>query len=197
VLQVNDLGELVPVHVSLDMAKTASQAVGPPLSSVEMSAAAARHEAGQETAVAPAARRAGGESGRLRLGPLAVSGGKGLATNYADMIRAAFNGRVVEFEPGRGRCAQRAARRDSAYRRLLTADQPVLAHGGELLVFWGLAIAAYEATQVSDDTPFDKFVEGNPGALTRQQQVGMRVFMGLDGATASTATMAPSSPARP
>src|SRR5262249_44809298 len=48
-------------------------------------------------------------------------------------------------------------------------------------LFWGLAIAAYEATLVSDDTPFDHYVEGNPDALTRQQQLGMRVFMGVDG----------------
>ena len=36
---MNDLGELEPVRISLDLASTASQAVGPPLSDTEMSGA--------------------------------------------------------------------------------------------------------------------------------------------------------------
>jgi cytochrome c peroxidase len=43
-------------------------------------------------------------------------------------------------------------------------------------LFWGLAIQAYEATLVSADSPFDRFMEGDAGALTAQEQEGMRLF---------------------
>ena len=45
-------------------------------------------------------------------------------------------------------------------------------------LFWGLAIAAHEATLVSDDAPYDRFREGNPSALTPQQKFGLLVCMG-------------------
>lgn len=40
------------------------------------------------------------------------------------------------------------------------------------------AIATYERTLVPDQTPYDAFVAGNPGALTPQQMNGLMVFMG-------------------
>lgn len=41
-----------------------------------------------------------------------------------------------------------------------------------------LAIATYERTVYSDQTPFDAFLGGNPGALTAQEQRGLGVFNG-------------------
>jgi hypothetical protein len=41
-----------------------------------------------------------------------------------------------------------------------------------------MAIATYERTLVPDQTPYDAFVAGNPGALTPQQANGLNVFMG-------------------
>lgn len=38
------------------------------------------------------------------------------------------------------------------------------------------AIAAFERTLITPDAPFDRFVEGDDGALTEQQQDGMRKF---------------------
>jgi hypothetical protein len=43
-------------------------------------------------------------------------------------------------------------------------------------LFWGLAIQAYEATLVSDNSPYDQFAEGNIQALTSQQQTGQNLF---------------------
>ncbi|WP_026100531.1 cytochrome-c peroxidase [Fortiea contorta] len=43
-------------------------------------------------------------------------------------------------------------------------------------LFFGLAVQAYEATLISDDTPYDRFVEGNPSALNEQQQRGLQAF---------------------
>ena len=43
-------------------------------------------------------------------------------------------------------------------------------------LFFGLAVQAYEATLVSDDSRFDRFSEGDGSALTAQEQSGLRLF---------------------
>jgi cytochrome c peroxidase len=43
-------------------------------------------------------------------------------------------------------------------------------------LFFGLAIQLYESTLISDDSPFDRFMEGNTNALTVQQQEGKALF---------------------
>ncbi len=54
-------------------------------------------------------------------------------------------------------------------------------------MFWGLAIQAYEATLIADDTPFDRFqgskvqrIKGDPKALTPSQRNGLTIFMDAD-----------------
>ncbi len=41
-----------------------------------------------------------------------------------------------------------------------------------------LALATYQRTLVPDQTPYDAFVAGNPGALTPPQAAGLNVFLG-------------------
>jgi len=57
-------------------------------------------------------------------------------------------------------------------------------------LFFGLAVQAYEATLISDDTPFDKFmgatslgIPGDFNALTEQERLGLAIFddPGVDG----------------
>jgi cytochrome c peroxidase len=43
-------------------------------------------------------------------------------------------------------------------------------------LFFGLALQVYQSTLVSDDTPFDRYLEGNTQALTARQIDGMNVF---------------------
>jgi hypothetical protein len=43
-------------------------------------------------------------------------------------------------------------------------------------LFWGLALLAYQATLVSDDSPFDRFMDGDPSALSDQQRDGLLLF---------------------
>jgi cytochrome c peroxidase len=43
-------------------------------------------------------------------------------------------------------------------------------------LFFGLAIQLYESTLISDDSPFDRFMDGNSNALTVQQQQGKALF---------------------
>ncbi|QMS88140.1 cytochrome C peroxidase [Nostoc edaphicum CCNP1411] len=45
-------------------------------------------------------------------------------------------------------------------------------------LFFGLAVQMYESTLISDNTPYDRFLEGNTTALTEQQQRGKQLFEG-------------------
>ena len=44
-------------------------------------------------------------------------------------------------------------------------------------LFFGLAIQLYEATLVSDDTPYDRYAAGDTKALTAQQKLGLDLFL--------------------
>jgi hypothetical protein len=43
-------------------------------------------------------------------------------------------------------------------------------------LFFGIAIQMYEATLVSGETPFDRYMEGDAGALTPRQVEGLKIF---------------------
>lgn len=45
-------------------------------------------------------------------------------------------------------------------------------------LFFGLAVQLYESTLIANDTPYDRFLEGNTNALTLQQQRGKQLFEG-------------------
>jgi cytochrome c peroxidase len=145
-----------------------------------------------------------------RLGPAGRLGGKeGLTVaTYADMVHEAFkeewwsspqilevqNGSLVKQNAttGNPRTMVRSQGRD--YRML-----PGAPRGEKLLpnqytqaqwnfsMFWGLAIQAYEATLVADDTPFDHFegsvskgIKSDPKALTASQRNGLTIFTDTD-----------------
>ena len=43
---------------------------------------------------------------------------------------------------------------------------------------FGVSVLLYEATLVSDQTPFDRYMDGDDRALTTEQERGMKVFYG-------------------
>jgi len=45
-------------------------------------------------------------------------------------------------------------------------------------LFFGLAVQLYESTLIANNTPYDRFLEGNTSALTQQQQRGKQLFEG-------------------
>ena len=45
-----------------------------------------------------------------------------------------------------------------------------------VILFFGLAIQAYESTLISDDTPYDRYLDGKPGALTDLEFEGLQFF---------------------
>jgi len=100
------------------------------------------------------------------LGPWVSPTGKGLSVSYDFLIRAAFNPNLWS---------------DPGLHNGLTQMQ------ANFSLFWGLAIQAYEATLISDDTPFDRYREGDLSAMTPEQIEGLNVFSGpLEGANGFT-----------
>src|SRR5437867_2117107 len=92
------------------------------------------------------------------LGGAADPAGKGLSTTYPSMISAAFFPRYW----------------NSAQ---TTADGHSLMEANFSL-FFGLALQCYESTPASNDSPFDRFAEGDGKALTDAQKGGLSIFFG-------------------
>ena len=165
---------LVPEAVRLDGSSLASQAVGPPLNGMEMSFdGRAWMDLGRKMlALVPLARQDVARNDSV-LGPFASASGTALRADigYAALIRSAFqppywSSPVVV---------------DASGRVIAGAGDP--SGPGEFSqmaynfgLFFGLAVQAYESMLVSDDTPVDRFLAGDAGALNAIQQQGLNEF---------------------
>ena len=160
VLEKADDGSLNEVSISLSDAAAASQAIGPPLSGVEMSwTGRSWPEVGQKMlARTPLAGQLVDPSDSV-LGPLANLTGNGLSPSltYAQMIQAAFHDRWWGSSE-------------------LSAGFTHMEKNFSL--FFGLAIMLYESTLIPDQTPYDEFASGNEGALTLAEKRGLGIFLG-------------------
>jgi cytochrome c peroxidase len=153
---VNNLGVLSKQTISIPNASLASQAVGPPLNNVEMSydgrtfpelgrKLLSLTPLGQQT-VHPADSVLGPLS-RAALNPDGtLSGSKGLNATYKQMINDAFVSSLTST---------------TLTTNIVTRGAPVAFTQMEanFSLFWGLAIQLYEATLVSDQTPFDQYLD--------------------------------------
>ena len=154
-------GSLGEVEVLLDNAAAASQAVGPPLSGVEMSwAGRSWPEVGRKMIPRQPLANQSVDASDGVLGDLANLAGPGLRPDlsYADMIRAAFGERWWGSEE-------------------LTTDGFTQMEANFTL-FFGLAIQVYEATLIPDQAPFDRFRSGDFAALSEREQEGLSFFLG-------------------
>lgn len=167
-------GTLGPQIVRLDRSSLASQAVGPPLNGTEMSYdGRSWMDLGRKMlALAPLGRQSVSSTDSV-LGPLVNPGGTGLHSDasYAALIRAAFfpnywNSPAVVDASGRVIVGNGVPSRAGEF------SQMAYNFG----LFFGLAVQAYEATLVSDDTPVDRFLDGDAAALNGIQQQGLNEF---------------------
>jgi cytochrome c peroxidase len=166
------------VSFRLSNSALASQAVGPPGSSVEMSAVGRPFvKMGKKMlSVEPLVLQQVATSDSV-LGGLSDAPFTGLNTDYITMIQAAFqpqwwNSNVV-------------VDKDSNFlhlgRPLSTDEYSQMEYNFSM--FWGVAIQMYESTLVSDNSRFDQFVQGNGGALSSVEQRGLNRFQGKGGCT--------------
>lgn len=173
VLRAAPDGSVAPVLVQLDNASAASQAVGPPNSDVEMAWAGRTFpDIGKKM---------------LRLRPLATqnvhpqdsvlanlrpASGTGLRVGYPRLIQEAF----VDAWWDSNVILDRAG-------NVIGHGTPVGTEQFSLIefnfsLFWGLAVQLYEASTISPNAPFDRFMRGDAGALSARQQLGMDLFFG-------------------
>jgi cytochrome c peroxidase len=151
-------GPAVKVTLALKDASAASQAVGPPGSSIEMSCGGrtfpniARRvldlPALNRQAVAPDDSVLKGFTG-------------GLKPKYRQLIQAAFQPRLW-----------------NATQQVLLGGVPYSQIEVNFPLFFGLAIQLYESTLISDQAPLDSYLQGNTAALNHQQIRGMQTFTG-------------------
>jgi cytochrome c peroxidase len=187
VLRADDPGNPVPVQVRLEDSSLASQAVGPPVNENEMSARgrtmrdvgkkfARWAPAGQPvTNLRPLAQQLVHPEDSV-LGPLSRWPNKGLSPGgYPELIQAAFHrqwwdspklirvgsdGTPTVIDPPSG---------------LPAANEYSLMQYNFALIF-GLAVQMYEATLVADDSPYDRFMDGDPTAISPQAILGVDLF---------------------
>jgi len=188
---------LQQVKISLKNSALASQAVGPPLNSVEESATGrVFSDVGQKfdrLKIKKLPRETGKKLKQLRplgqqlvhpqdsvLGTLSRWPGPGLKDkSYENMIEDAFKPEWWD--------SKQIIKVDANGTRSFKQPQGALATDEFTLMdynfslFFGLAIQLYESTLISNDSPFDRFMEGNSNALTVQQKQGKALFEGKAG----------------
>ncbi|MBC6431389.1 cytochrome C peroxidase [Nostoc sp. HG1] len=192
------------VSVKLKNSSLASQAVGPPLSSFEMSADGRTFQdvgikvvgKGNLLRGLKLPRDLGKKLFSPNLKPLAqqevavddstlgiyrAPNQKGLKKKYKQLIEAAFQPEWWDSS-----WSIQVDKNDGS-------RQPVLLGAGSLVdpnkktytlmeynfsLFFGLAIQLYESTLISDNAPIDQYFDGNKNALTSQQLRGKKLFEG-------------------
>lgn len=151
-------GVLEREAVRMESASLASQAVGPVLNSMEMSwAGRSWPQFGRKLlSLAPLARQRVSPTDSV-LGAKANPDGNGLLPewSYGALIRTAFRPEYYSSP--------------EVFEGYTQAEN-------NFALFWGLAIQAYEATLIADDSRVDRFLEGNTGALTALEQQGLNEF---------------------
>ena len=197
--------KLEKVKISLKNSAAASQAVGPPLTSVEESGTGRTFSdlsdklTGNQRLELP--REHGKKLRGLQplgkqlvalddsvLGSLSNFPEKGIRTTYARMIKKAFkpewwrSPRLIRMNgSGDPSIVNKSVNQTTDSDNLVNSDQlspkqfSLIDYNFSL--FMGLAIQMYESTLVSDNSPYDQYQEGNNSALTVQQQQGLNLFL--------------------
>ena len=167
-----------PTQVRIDNASLASQASGPPGSDFEMSAHGRSFpDVGKKMLYL---RPLQGQQVSTTDSVLAWrrhSSGLGLnEANYAAMVKKAFrpewwnSDKLIQVNPDGSKVLTPLVSSPTA------SQYTQMQHNFSL--FFGLALQLYQATLVSDDAPFDRFVGGNSSAMSTRAQQGMGVFFG-------------------
>lgn len=176
VLQATTPTQMAEVQVRLRYSSLASQAVGPPLSDVEMSASGRSFaDLGKKVlSLRPLARQIVDAEDSV-LGTMVHPSGKGLLTaTYQQMIEKAFQ---PVWWQGVNWVELTASGTPLLIKTPQTPKAKQFNHmSWNFALFFGLAIQMYESTLVSDDSPFDRYAEGIESALTAQQKRGLAIF---------------------
>ena len=167
-------GTPVSEAIRVTNSSLASQAVGPALSSVEMSyeGRSWAHIGKKMLSLQPLALQHVAADDSV-LGAYAANGTGLRIDSYRKMIEAAFIPAYWDSDKLVDVAGIFLGRSGSPAR---STDYTAAEFNFGL--FWGLAIQAYEATLVSNDSRVDQFFDGNTDALSALEQQGLREFQG-------------------
>ena len=174
-----EAGQLRSVNLALPSSSLASQASGPPLSGTEMSCR----------------NRTFAKLGQKLLDQSILDGqtidptdsvlGKHAKGNmkYQALVKQAFNKEywqapnILKFTKND---AQKVKSMDlrNPVKFDKVEDVNVSQMEANFSMFFAIAVQMYEATLVSDDTPFDRYMAGEASALSQQQINGLSIFQG-------------------
>jgi cytochrome c peroxidase len=167
-------------ELALNNSSLASQAVGPPLSDLEMSYAGRTFTLlGRKMVPRQALALQLVALDDSVLGSFSNSPFTGLTKTYGEMIRDAFHSEwwdssnIIQVNADGSISVLPAPRSGKPL-----ADNQFTMMEFNFSLFWGLAIQAYETTLVADQSRVDLFLEGNAAALTDQEKRGMDIFQG-------------------
>ena len=188
VFRADDPRSPIPVTVRFEDSSLASQAVNPPISDFEMSAAGrtmrdlgrklargSRHHHQQALHLRPLGLQLVHPEDSV-LGPVSQWPHRGLKTDsYTEMIRRAFHRSWWDSPKlfrvdAQGTTSVVDRRDDDAETDEYTLMQYNFA------LFFGLAIQMYESTLVANDSPYDRFMDGDSSAISQQAQFGVDLF---------------------
>jgi cytochrome c peroxidase len=185
-----------PVKVLIDNSSLASQAVGPPTNQTEMSADGRTFPDVGRGLMRELGRRHRGVARRLLTArPLALqlvarddsvlglnsrAPLRGLNVTYEALIRTAFHDRWWK-SPRFIQVTEDGTTTVVNLRDSIAATDEFTLMEYNFSLFFGLAIQAYEATLVSDDTPFDRFLKDPVGKpLSPAAERGRQVFFNVN-----------------
>jgi cytochrome c peroxidase len=174
---VNDAGGMSKVRLRILMSSLASQSVGPPGNPTEMAFAGRTWpKIGKRLLTLRPLQQQVVHPKDSVLGKLAVVGGTGLNANYPDMIKAAFQDKWWN------NTTQVVSVANNGTASIVpTPAKPSTNQFSQMEInfslFFGLAVQMYEATLVSDDSPFDRFQAGNNNAMSASAQAGLNTFL--------------------
>jgi cytochrome c peroxidase len=174
-------GTLQEVTITLPNSSLASQAVGPPLSDLEMSFFGRTFpDVGKKmVGTRPLAFQTVSLTDSILSGysraDQAAPNDKGLTSdNYSMLIQAVFQPKywnstnVITFAPNGSRVINPPGT-PGGYTQM----------EANFSLFFGLAVQAYESTLVSDRTRFDLFMEGEDNIMTQDELAGLLTFINI------------------
>ena len=181
----NSTGSMVTEELRIRQSSLASQAVGPPMDTTEMSFIGRTFpKLGKKMlSLRPLAQQqVSATDSTLGFLSQGAPGGTGLNTSYKALIEAAFapqywnnttehvtfTGGIPSFQPGP------AAPSDTNQYTQMEAN---------FSTFWGLAIQMYESTLVANNSKFDQFILNGDG-LNNEEILGMNIYNGEGGCIA-------------
>ncbi|OAN17670.1 cytochrome-c peroxidase [Photobacterium jeanii] len=151
-------GKLKSETVHLINSSLASQAVGPAVDDFEMACGGKTFPLiGRKLLNSQPLGKQLVDPKDSQLGKLSAYPHKGLRTDYRRLIMDAFNQEYWMSPTGKNGFSQIES---------------------NFSLFWGLAIQLYQSTLISDDTRFDRFLDGDQQALSIPERRGLGVFFG-------------------